>query len=334
VKAEVLRTIERVVVHDHCADGLAAALVLKHALPDVEIVFVEYNSEEHKQMTLGVDGAPRTLFCDVVPYVEREREPPHAMTEAGRSWARAWVERGTVVLDHHEGSEDLVRMFGNHGVFGRDDLAESGAMLAYTEVWNSLCGGGLVSIAVADFVRLAGLRDTWKRCDPQWREARRNATLLMFLPREQLLANGLATAIADLEHYEDVGEMLVARQDVEDRRAAAEAYRFDAPGPLRVACFQGDGRLASDAADLLADEGVELSLAWRYRCDSVRGALMKVSARSRGSFACDAFARRFGGNGHPNAAGFVLPVSVGGGSSNPYTALHGAVLSHVHDVRG
>ena len=135
MNVEILRGIKKLVTHagaaGPCPDGVASALIIKDALPDVEVVFARYGSPEYE----GLVPEHGVIFCDIVPYAERSKEAPHALTERGLAQARAWV--GAVVLDHHKGVADLVAMFGERGVYADAEkgLGVSGAVLAFREVW-------------------------------------------------------------------------------------------------------------------------------------------------------------------------------------------------------
>lgn len=53
-----LRTIKTIISHETCADGLASAMILKAALPEVKVRFVKYNSEEHENLRYLADQVP------------------------------------------------------------------------------------------------------------------------------------------------------------------------------------------------------------------------------------------------------------------------------------
>lgn len=370
MKPEILRTIKKTIVHDSCPDGLAAAMIVKDALPDVKIEFVQYNTKRHMTM----EPEPGVMFVDFTPWAEREKEPPHALTARGLELAKAWVDAGAIVLDHHEGAADLVALFGERGMYGKNEHAESGAELACKQVWWPVMSGtdifcewreevsalhrlrfGRDHTGVCDFASLAGIRDTWQKGSRKWREACAQAAALMFWPREMLLDavksglfhSGRGTMVIHGETCEvnvgptklheklAVGEVLLRQQEAADQKTAEEAYRFSVAG-VRVACFQGDSRSASDVREaiLASGEDVDLVLAWSYFVEredrdgwASQRRLMKVSARSRkDGFPCHALAQMHGGNGHQGAAGFRLEV--GGTSHNPYTVLEGLVLGY------
>jgi hypothetical protein len=133
MNVEILKNVRKLIVHGPCADGRASALILRDALPEREILHVQYSTPEHKALV----PEPGVLFCDFSPWVERVEGQ---MTAAGRELAQRWVDAGAIVLDHHTGTADLVAMFGERGVFAdvKTGPGVSGAMLAFREVWQPL----------------------------------------------------------------------------------------------------------------------------------------------------------------------------------------------------
>ena len=147
IDIEKLRAVKTIIVHDNCSDGLMSALLLKDAYAQCgltpELRFVQYGTEAYKALT----PAPNTLFCDFspfVPEVEIEVEPGVKKKVPDPEKLRAWVDSGTLILDHHKGAEAVVRAFGEHGVFGDESKhpGVSGAWLAFREVWVPFYKGG------------------------------------------------------------------------------------------------------------------------------------------------------------------------------------------------
>jgi len=314
-----IRATRRIVTHDNCADGLAAALLCKAALPDAELVFVQYNTVVHKNLA----PRPGTLFVDMTPYVERDKK---VMTAAGRAQAQAWVEAGAVVLDHHDGAKDLVDMFGELGVYA-DNATEaqrsvSGAVLAHEHVW--LAGDpGYRDLELERFVKLCGIRDTWCTGHELWRTACAQAAHLMFWPRKDLLEEGLSLALQRLSDPDSLGKVLLQKQEEALHKVLKTAYRVDVGG-VRAIMFQGDSQQASDLMEFCGDTA-DAVLAWYYYCDT-NTLYIKVSVRSRGAFSAQAFAQYNNGNGHPKAAGFVRDCW---GDVNPYTYLTNCLMNFI-----
>jgi oligoribonuclease NrnB/cAMP/cGMP phosphodiesterase (DHH superfamily) len=289
IPLEKLRSLKRAYVHASCPDGVASALVLKDALPDLEIMFVKYDTEEHK----SIEPTPDTIFCDFSPWLPKEIGPIRDNLIA------QWRSVGVVVLDHH--SRDIVEPYGELGVFGDNAKLECGAMLAYREVWEHVRERD--SRRMHRFAHLAAIRDTWKKDDPDWEIACRQAAELMFWRFEEL-------AIEEMD--ESLGARLMEKQIELAETRIKEAQVFTSDKGTRVLMFQGVSA-TSDAAELLGDKA-DLIVGFHYRMDG--GELkLQLSTRSHTGFDCQALAQAHGGNGHTAAAGFTVAKDLG---TNPY----------------
>lgn len=331
--------VKTLVIHGpDCPDGRASALILHDALPGADIRFVQYSTPQHR----ALEPKPGMLFCDFTPFVERDKSG--AMTDEGRAKLAAWVDAGTIVLDHHKGAADVVEAFGERGVFA-DETKEpgvSGATLAFREVWSAVKGTVCHACRwalpderhacgdikrVRDLATLAGIRDTWVKSSPRWNEACAQAAALMFWPWDKLLAagvNGLAPML-------EIGPVLLERDAARDQRTIGEAHRFEVGG-VRVVCFEGTH--TSDIADKVE---VDLIVGWKYLVEGppeAREQKIVFSTRSRGSFSCLDFAKANGGGGHRNAAGFKLPVQLAHThDSSPYAVVERLVHDFVRGAR-
>lgn len=302
-----LKTIKKIIAHDNCPDGRASALICHEVLPDAEIEFIQYQTPRHKT----IEPEAGVLFVDFTPFAEWEpvtpenKNPP--MTEAGKARIQAWVEYGTIVLDHHKGAADLVAMFGDRGVFAdeKDNPGVSGAVLAWREVYEPLAGArkGIKktkeaqSLVVREFAALAGVRDTWQNKDPSWVESGEQAASLMFWPWEKLLATGVKGLAPLLE----IGPVLRERDYARDTKTIAEAYTIEFEGK-KFMCFEG--MHTSDIADRV---DVDMVIGWHFLKET-DGLKVQFSCRSRGDFSALDFAKAHGGGGHKNAAGFKIPL--------------------------
>lgn len=271
-----------IVTHESCADGIASAIILRDALLNARVEFVQYNTPAHRDLRV----TPGMLLCDMTPPAARVQE---------------FVDAGAIVLDHHKGALEIVEAFGDRGVFA-DETTEpgvSGATLAFREVWMPLSGDVPADTArwLHDFSSLAGIRDTWQRDHARWREACAQAAALRFWMPDMLIGQSLDDIPARLE----IGETLLQRDEARDERSIAEAYRFEVGG-IRVVAFEG--LHTSDIAERLDGE-VDLVLGWRYRMEEGR-ARMDVSCRSNGAVSALALAKANGGGGHERAAGFKV----------------------------
>lgn len=303
-----LTSLKKLVTHANCPDGTASALIIRHVLPDIEVKFVTYGTAEHEQLP----AEPNTLFCDFAPPQNRIEE---------------FVKAGTMVLDHHGTAKDLVERFGEHGVFAdeKEEPGVSGAVLAYQHVWKPLAYQGAQRpsnhpvegyrrFEVELFAKVAGVRDTWQKKDDLWVSSCRQAEILRFYPVDMLL--GDRQFFDHIPQYEEVGQVLMLRQKNECVAAIRDAYRFmTSKVETRVVVVPTTN--TSDVADMIGDEA-DLVIGFRYACEGETQKI-HVSTRSRGTFDCGKFCKRFGGGGHKNAAGCTFMIY--DVSSQPYRFL-------------
>ena len=301
IDLQKLRSVRKIIVHDHCPDGVASALILQEALPWASVQFVQYRTTEHKDLP----AEPGLLFCDFSPPEERVQE---------------FVAAQSIVLDHHKGVEPVVNCFGADGVFADEKLhpGVSGAVLAYLEVWKPLWDAtkagdphpswesepesGAIPDMVHDFALLCGIRDTWQKQHPRWQEACWAAYGLLFPPMDRYLGTTVSPLLgADWRKYLWAGRIRYEKALQEATRAVQEGFRFSTASGTRALVFQGT-RLSSDAAE---HPDAQADLIVGFDVFIQEGAPVYLcSLRGRG-YDCGAFARANGGNGHTAAAGFL-----------------------------
>lgn len=284
IPVEILREVRKVIVHADCPDGTASAMILHDALPDAEIVAVNYGPERD-----ALDPEPGLLFCDMTPPLAK---------------AEAFVEAGTIVLDHHKGAAELVAMFGELGVFADEETEPgvSGATLAYREVW-MLLGHGAEKID--SFAAYAGIRDTWQTKHPLWRAACAQAETLSFYPFDHWVPRDPLLPAACLSQPEsNLGFVLLDKKLALARKTAES-------GCIRIgsaALFNADGRVVSDVAEAMReiDPSVEIVCGFFYEAHHGRMVLIFSMRSSPGGPDVGAIAKANGGGGHTHAAGFTL----------------------------
>lgn len=297
ISVEKLKAVKRIITHGgKCPDGKASAMILKKAYNavglDPEIEFVAYGTKEHDALL----PEPGLLFCDFcVP------EP---------NW-EAFVQEGTIVLDHHKGVMPIVTAFSKVGLGAFADEKGhpgiSGATLAYEYVFRPLTGSDEGELF--DLGRLAGVRDTWQKGHEDWQKACEQAEALSWWPNEYLL-----DPKADLKTLLELGPILWEKKLKSAEKVAEQSYRFVSKVGTRVALFQGM-RMSSDTSEALGDE-VDLVIGYDIMFEN--GQLkMGFSTRSRADYDCRSFAQAHGGGGHTKAAGFRVPLKPW--SLNPFS---------------
>lgn len=299
IPLDKLRAIKTAIVHAECPDGLASALLIKDALPDVQVKFVQYNTPAHREMA----AEPGMLFADFSPVPERVQE---------------FVSAGAIVMDHHKTAKPVVAAFGDLGAFG-DEVTEPGvcgAVLVYRYLWLTLWSGTLETRNfVKRFAFLAGIRDTWQNKDPNWYDSCVQAAALFFCNPDELLAAGLQGVCRDWESkYLWAGKISHDRHLKRCQRAAQEGWKHVSIKGTRVVAFQGV-KLASEAAEAI-DDAADLVAGFDVFCQNGKPRYV-FSLRSHTNFDCGSFAKRFGGGGHTKAAGFHVDEP----EYDPYTTL-------------
>jgi len=345
ISIDKLKNVKRLITHANCPDGIASALIIKDALPDVEVLFVKHGTKEHRELRPDVP----TLFCDFTPWTDVKKDAQWLM----------WIDAGTIVLDHHPTQRDVTTAFveAGLGAYGENDRGECGAWLAYEHVWRPIkLGHGPFNPhddgeSVKRFAELAGVRDTWKKDDPRWQAACEQAEMLMFWGFDELSLDAISCGI-----WHRIGPHLFKKKLEHARTAIDESHRFQTTKGTRVLMFQGVTP-TSDAAELLEQEPsigfgsgcdprlpfasrkdleksigadatanivydaaratpIDIVAGFHYRVDAGKLQL-QFSTRSHTGYDVGAFCKSRGGGGHKAAAGFTLEESVTN-SANPY----------------
>jgi oligoribonuclease NrnB/cAMP/cGMP phosphodiesterase (DHH superfamily) len=311
---EKLDRVKTVVVHENCADGTASAILIKDAFPGrpLDIRFMQYGTDAYRNL----QPEPGMLFCDISPPAET---------------AQAFVDAGALILDHHKTAKAVAKQFGDNGVFG-DEAAHPGvcgAVLAYRHVWWPRVGtqpSALFTDQFAqDFSVLAGIRDTWQRQDPRWRDACVQVYVLDFIPNEMWLSKTLDQISASwASEYKPLGEVIYARNAKGIDRALLGAHRFTTSKGTRVVTFDGL-KTTSDAAEQLGDTA-DLIVGFMPTADDGQPKYL-FSTRTRGVYDCAKLAKAHGGGGHTKAAGFQVAINPAT-ALNPYAFVEALVERH------
>lgn len=261
--------------HEGCLDGATASLLAKKAWPDAEIRYVEpARVDEVMLNTFGSGEKGRLTLVDVAP-------SPEALIQLGSG-----VDLR--ILDHHETAR---RIQGERGV--TVDVNRCGSYL----LWQELVSQGY---PLSDYERLVELvddRDRWVKADPVADEV---ALLYDALGRTwyHLRFSSPPAAKGMIWTREERAILGNLRDRMQRRRnkSVERAIELKDRGGLRVhaALVSGD---ASDTGHLLA-EGYDYALMLNPNTGT-------VSLRGTGKVDLSALAERYGGGGHPNAAGFV-----------------------------
>lgn len=280
-----------IISHANCPDGTASAMIARAA------GFARIHFAQYGHALPPVEGA---IFVDFAPPANE---------------AQAWLDAGAIVLDHHKSARAVVERFVEvgRGAFADEsiDVGVSGAVLA-----EFVINGTEPTDHAMGFARLAGIRDTWQKDDPDWRRSCAQAAALVFYPWEYLAANGsiARTYVDNPELFLETGELLLqARErDVE----AAYSRGFFAHTALGAVFVCNEYALSSDIGELarVKCKGLsDVTMTVCFRIDGepgspLRQVLYSLRAVKEG-FDVAAIAKRHGGGGHSAAAGFKVEIN-------------------------
>ena len=297
IPKEALDGVKTIVSHVGCPDGTVSALLLSDVLPEAEVKMIGHAELE------GLPVTPGMLFCDIAPTADRAQE---------------FVDAGAIVLDHHAGTEKVVRAFGDRGRYAdaETEPGVSGAVLAYEEVWAPHFLSDSVDFSTrwaedswADRVKrlaiLTGIRDTWVDTHSEWRAACIQHQVLTFGPQERWLKLGLPDALVEIARLDWLGQIRVEQGEESVAKVingGSQKSVTSRGAILRV--FPG-AHVASGVAG--AADDTDLCIGFTFGFDQ-HGGFMNCALRSEGKYDCLALATMFGGGGHKNAAGFRFRV--------------------------
>lgn len=301
-----IQDLKKIVTHGGCSDGTASALLIKDALPRVEIEFLYHGSEQFNNL----QPEPGMLFVDISPPRDRVHE---------------FVDAGALILDHHKGSKDIIEAFGSNGFFGDENLnpGVSGAVLAYEHIWHQINGYRNVPCELAKtFAELIGIRDTWDRRNPRWKEANILSSAVSFYPVEywfeRLARDDFFTPSLSSDKFwkdvEELGSVLWGKRENTVAFNAKKSYEFITKSGTRCVTFERTD-LSSDMAEFY-DDKKDLVIGFSFSCEN-NIPYMNFSTRSHTNFDCCGLAQSHGGGGHSRAAGFRIQMEAG--TLNPYT---------------
>lgn len=284
------------IYHANCADGFTAAWAVRHAL-EGQVEFIPASYGEEPPIVTGRDVI-MVDFSYKRPMLER----------------MAKVARSILILDHHKtaaqdlaglpvphwnGWRDHLSGLGHDGMDPRIpraifDMAHSGAQLAW-DFFHDAPRPELVDY-VAD-------RDLWRFALPHSREV--SAAIAS---REQTWANwdDLAFLLEDpMDNLVLEGAALLRAADKNVRTMIDASMRHMKIGGHLVPVANVPPYMASDTAGEMAKANGVPFAATYYDGPKGRG----FSLRSRGDDGADVskIAASYGGGGHRNAAGFLVP---------------------------
>ena len=282
-----------VIYHDNCVDGFSAAWCFWHALPNA----FEFHPGVYNQAPPDVFG--RRVFLLDFSY---KRSVVEEMLFSAES---------VTFLDHHKSAvEDLEGMEWSHSNFiNKSDLNRSGAMIA----WDFICDNMLwerPAPLLLQYIQYRDLGHMWRTREelkemgiayiPQVEEV--TANLFSYEMTFDNWESLMAMNEADIIDFANGGEVLLRKFKKDLKLFIKQMARKTVIGGYTVPVANLPGTFASDAGNMMA-QGNHFAATYydteRHRVFSLRSAdgLIDVSE----------VAQRYGGGGHPRAAGFKVP---------------------------
>jgi len=274
-----------IIYHSHCNDGFGAAWAAWKALKETGLV-------ELYAASYGKEPPYELISKEVNVHILDFSYPPHQLMTI------CDMAKHVTMLDHHKTAiEAYIGLNPDEPnctiVF---DTERSGAMLAWNYYHKDKQPPRIIE-HIQD-------RDLWHFKLEYTKEVHLN---LNTIPKELPIWDSLIEKIdrSGFEYSKFVeGGAAIKRyydQLIQNILATNKCYIYiDGIAGLSCNC---PGALASDLGHELANESGTFGLTWELLKDGN----VKCSLRSNADFDVSAMAKQFGGGGHKNAAGFVIP---------------------------
>lgn len=275
------------IYHANCVDGFAAAWAVWKKFPDCRFVPGRYDDVL----------VPEILRDESIVFVDFSLKRKDMEVVAA-------IAKSVTVIDHHKTAEaELQPLFDNDTINGVFDMDKSGAVLAW-EWFHPEVSIPKLLLHIQD-------RDLWKFKRPGTREIHSSLTSYSFdfdfelfdeiATNERFLSTMIAEGTAiDRKHRLDVERMVDATK------------RLVVIGGHWIWCANLPPTMASDAGHAMCeiplpapDYAQELPAFAATYFDNADGRRV-YSLRSIGDFDVSEIAKKFGGGGHKNAAGFTV----------------------------
>ena len=262
------------IFHYPCLDGFTAAWVVRKKFPDIRFIRGVYGEMPPPDLK-----GKHVLMVD---FSYKHDEMLKIMSEAAT----------VIVIDHHKSAEAELRPLFGKGLMGVFDMDASGAMLT----WENLFPG----IRAPSLIKFVEDRDLWRF---RFKDTRAiNACLASYSYYFKAWDDLVARCEIKPEHLVMEGEAILRKQDKDIREMLPQCTRMMIIDGKEVPIANMPYSLASDAGHVLANDFSGIGGTY-YDTSTNR----KFSLRSVGNEDVSLMARKYGGGGHKNAAGFSQP---------------------------
>lgn len=260
-----------VIYHKNCPDGFCAAYIAKKAIPDAILVDANYG--------------------DPIPDVKNRDVYILDFSYSRDDMVKLCAENRVTIIDHHKTSMENLESLQNCTLIF--DMSHSGAYLA----WEYFMDGEMPML-----VRYIEDRDIWKWQLPHSKEIN-NAIGLYEKTMEGW--DPLFSTDDIIDRLKEQGELLEKSKQLSIKTHMARASLTSISGYNVPTANCSNTEIVSDMLHAMC-KGHAFAAAFNVFDDGV-----KFSLRSEGDFDVASIAKRYGGGGHKNAAGFQLDKEVG-----------------------
>lgn len=282
--------------HANCVDGFAAAHVIEryvienYSLTQIMIP-VKYGEIETVE-DLNKHYAHHLLGSEV--FIVDFSFPPEVMDHVAKMSTRLYW------LDHHKTAFEEMKfdiskrydLWAGPNFYLVLDNSKCGAMLA----WEFVHG---VGAEAPDFIKVVDDYDRWVFQYPQTKDAQ------MYIRSHSM--NRLAfdsLMLMSMDEMAQAGGMMrqyySAQLENHKKREWMDIYLYGEHGYA----LNADAAFSSELGHFLAEQSGTFGAVYQ-----VEGSLLKFSLRSCGDYDVSALAKKFGGGGHKNAAGFTYDAA-------------------------
>jgi len=268
------------IYHSNCLDGFAAAWAVHHALGED----VEFFKGIHQQAPPDVED--RDVVLVDFSYKKQVLE---TMLETAAS---------ITILDHHlSAEEDLSAFLTNGTIKGLFDMKQSGAMLAW--LWFN------PGQPVPKLIEYVQDRDLWLFELDGSREI--NAALSSYAFDFKVWDRLMTANSEQLDYLRRDGEAIQRKLNKEIEQLIATGIRRMVIGGYDVPVLNASSAYVSDAGNIMSTDEAFAACYW----DHPGGRSFSLRSRNdHGQKGIDVaeIAKKYGGGGHKNAAGFTVDI--------------------------
>lgn len=282
--------------HANCVDGFAAAHVIEqHILRDLAqvpiLVPVQYGQVETPEQFDALYG---DMLKDAEVFIVDFSFPPSVMDHIAKTAQK------TYWLDHHKTAFEEMKfninkrydLWAGPNFYLVLDNSKCGAMLA----WEFVHG---VGAEAPDFIKVVDDYDRWVFQYPQTKDAQ---MYIRSYSMDRLAFDSLM--LMSMDEMAQAGGMMrqyySAQLEAHKKREWMDIYLYGEHGYA----LNADAAFSSELGHFLAEQSGTFGAVYQ-----VEGSLLKFSLRSCGDYDVSALAKKFGGGGHKNAAGFTYDAA-------------------------